>query len=99
MPPERNGTSRRASMLIGNQPRRYGSKSMAKSKSLVLVLEPWDKRSGLRLVCVGNRSHYHAESGICCHVEAVSETLKPWHRVRVRYLPFGDKDLAEARAA
>ena len=81
------------------QPRRYGSKSMAKSNCLMMVYkgpvteDPNPNR--LYATCFGNESHYHKETGICIHVELLAADLKPWWRQRGRYLPFGDTDRKE----
>ena len=88
-------------MYAMRQPRRYGSKSMAKSNALMLVhkgpLTEDPNPNRLYATCFGNESHYHKETGICIHVELLAADLKPWWRQRGRYLMFGDNDEGYAK--
>ena len=62
-------------IAIGVQPRRYGSKSLAKSRSLVMLMrgptvnDPRPNR--WHIACFGNAGHYESASGICVHVDGV----------------------------
>ena len=85
-------------MIVAFQPVRYGSKCMAKSLALVMMSQrPGDKARRWHIACFGNRSHYHPETGTCCHVEDLTGRLTSWHRARARFLPFGDQEQEEAR--
>ena len=86
-------------MITVDQPKKYGSKQIAKSRALLTILKgPTNddpSPNKIWIACFGNDSHYERESGICDHVEAVSIQLKEWWRQRSRYLPFGDSQEQE----
>ena len=89
-------------MLSGAQPYRYGSKRMAKTPVLVLLTkgphasDPAPQR--WHFACFGNAGHYRREDGVCCHLEIALAAMRPWHRSRTWYLPFGDRDHESRRA-
>ena len=80
--------------LTGKQPIRYGSRRVLKSNSLILlargpiVSDPAPNH--WYIVCHGNKRHYQAKTGQCVHVEELAKSMRPWHRSRSYYLPFGE---------
>ena len=89
-------------MLSGQQPYRYGSKRMAKTPVLVFLTkgphasDPTPQR--WHFACFGNRGHYRCEDGVCCHLEIALAAMRPWHRSRTWYLPFGDNERKAQKA-
>ena len=88
-------------MMTFEQPVKYGSKRLAKSAALMVVAWGPNLRDKApqrwHMACFGNMSHYHPDTGICEHVENLVNEMKPWHRSRAWFLPFGDNDQTEAR--
>ena len=83
-------------MIAVDQPVKYGSKRIAKTRALLMVFKgpTTDDPSPNKIwiFCAGNERHYHADTGICVHVEAMSYQLKEWWRQRARFMPFGQRD-------
>ena len=84
------------SMTIWDQPKRYGSMTIAKSGALVCILKV-PCRHRWQIACFGNKGHYQRVTGICAHVELIASRLTVWHRSRMWYLPFGDSEQDEVR--
>ena len=84
------------------QPYRYGSKRMAKTPALVLVMKgptaSDPTRHRVHFACFGNKGHYRRADGVCCHLEGVIARMRPWYRERTWYLPFGDNKRKARRA-
>lgn len=87
---------------VYDQPIRYGSRRMAKSRVMTMLLkgpiasDPSPNR--YHFACFGNRGHYRRSDGVCCHLEIALAAMRPWHRSRTWYLPFGDKDREAQKA-
>ena len=79
-------------MYAVQQPRRYGSKALAKSTALFVAYKPPHCKQRFVYACFGNRSHYNSDTGACIHYEVQAEKLSDWYRSRTYYLPFGDND-------
>ena len=88
-------------LLVGDQPYRYGSARLAKSRVMFMVMKgptiPDPTLHRWHVVCFGNRSHYQRDTGVCCHVEILSERISDWHRARTWFKPFGNRDAEEVK--
>ena len=81
-------------LAAAEQPVKYGSKKLAKSMAMVMMVrgptvdDP--RKNRWWLACFGNRNHYCSATGVCVHVEALAQSMQPWHMRRTWWLPFGD---------
>ena len=91
----------RRMLLVGDQPYRYGSVRLAKSRVMFMVMKgptiPDPTVNRWHVKCVGNQGHYQRDTGICAHVEVLDKAMSAWHRARTWFLPFGNTDAEEVK--